>query len=65
MNIETRKIAEGPRAYRVRTACHELGIGKSTLYKLASEGKVRLVRIAGRTLVPATEVDRLASEGCK
>jgi len=33
------------------------------LYKLAARGKVRLVHIGGRTVVPETEIDRLASEG--
>ena len=33
------------------------------LYKLASRGKVKLVHIAGRTVVPETEIDRLTTEG--
>jgi hypothetical protein len=33
------------------------------LYKLAAQGKVRLVHIGGRTLVPEKELDRLATEG--
>jgi hypothetical protein len=33
------------------------------LYKLAGQGKVKLVRIAGRTVVPETEIDRLTTEG--
>lgn len=48
-------------ARRVPEACRAIGIGKSTLYKLASEGKVRLVRIAGRTVVPESEIARLAA----
>jgi excisionase family DNA binding protein len=54
---------DGLKARRVRDACRALGISKSTLYKLASQGRVRLVRIAGRTVVPETEMNRLASEG--
>jgi excisionase family DNA binding protein len=50
-----------PKARRVPDACAALGIGKSTLYKLASEGKLHLVRIAGRTVVPESEIDRLAA----
>lgn len=53
----------GPRAYRVNDACNALGISRSLLYKLAKANKIRLVRVAGRTLVPATEIDRVASEG--
>lgn len=54
-----------PRAYRISDACRTLGIGRSTVYKLASQGRLRLARIAGRTVVPASEIDRLASEGSK
>ena len=50
-----------PKARRIKDACTALGVGKSTLYKLASEGKLRMVRIAGRTLVPESEIDRLAA----
>jgi excisionase family DNA binding protein len=52
-----------PLARRVPDACMALGIGRSTIYKLASEGKIKLVRIAGRTVVPESEIARLASEG--
>jgi hypothetical protein len=51
------------KARRVRDACRAIGISKSTLYKLASQGMVRLVHIGGRTVVPETEINRLASEG--
>ncbi len=56
-------FADTPRAYRVPDACRALGVCRSTLYKLASAGKLRLVRIGGRTVVPLAEVDRLANEG--
>jgi excisionase family DNA binding protein len=52
-----------PRAYRVKDACTILGISKSSLYRLAKNGKIKLVRIGGRTLLPDFEVDRLTSEG--
>ena len=52
-----------PKARRIKDACAALGIGPSTLYKLARQGKIRLIRIVGRTLVPESEIDRLASEG--
>jgi predicted DNA-binding transcriptional regulator AlpA len=55
--------ASAPKARRVPDACRALGISRATLYKLASQSKVRLVRIAGRTVVPEAEIDRLASEG--
>jgi excisionase family DNA binding protein len=52
-----------PKARRVLDACSALGISRATLYKLAAQGKIRLVKIAGRTVVPETEIDRLASGG--
>jgi len=56
---------ETRRAYRVQDACRALGVGRSTLYKLAGNGKLRLVRIGGRTVVPGDEVNRLATEGTR
>lgn len=52
-----------PKARRVADACAALGISRATLYKLSVQGKVKLVKIAGRTVVPETELDRLVSEG--
>lgn len=52
-----------PKARRIPEACEALGIGRSTIYKLAKQNKLKLVRIAGRTVVPETEIERLASEG--
>ena len=46
-------------AYRVNDACHIAGIGRTSLYKLATEGKLRLVKVAGRTLVDAASLRAL------
>ena len=54
---------DAPKARRVPDACRAIGISRSMLYKLAGQGKVKLVRIAGRTIVPETEIDRLTTEG--
>jgi Helix-turn-helix domain len=59
----TRRSEYAPKARRVADACLALGISRATLYKLSLQGKVKLVKIAGRTVVPETEIDRLASEG--
>jgi excisionase family DNA binding protein len=53
----------GRKARRVNDACRAIGIGRSTLYKLAGNGKIKLVHVLGRTLVPESEIERLASEG--
>ena len=38
-------------AYRVPDACRTAGIGRTKLYELAAQGRLRLIRIDGRTLV--------------
>ncbi|WP_424362966.1 helix-turn-helix transcriptional regulator [Methylocystis parvus] len=50
-------------AWRVNDACGALGISRSHFYDLAAAGKIRLVKIGGRTVVHDAEVQRLASEG--
>ena len=51
------------KARRINDAADALGICKSTIYKLERQKKLRLVRILGRTLVPESEIERLASKG--
>lgn len=66
-NVTGRKSAADPRdvpkARRVSEACSVLGISRSTMYRLAAQGRIRFIRIGSRTLVPETELNRLASEG--
>jgi excisionase family DNA binding protein len=61
--IEAGASGRGRKARRIPDACEALGICRSTLYKLAGQNKLKLVRIAGRTVVPETEIERLGSEG--
>jgi excisionase family DNA binding protein len=46
-------------AYRIPDACIALGIGRTSLYKLVEQKELRLIRIAGRALVPRSEIERL------
>jgi excisionase family DNA binding protein len=46
-------------AYPVREACQKLGIGRTSLYEMKRKGEIILIRIAGRTLVPHSEIERL------
>ena len=48
-------------AYPVNEACHALGIKRTSLYELAKSGELKLIKIAGRTLVPRSEIERLTS----
>ena len=46
-------------AYRVPDACTALGISRTSLYELVKRGELTLIKIAGRTLVPRSELERL------
>ncbi len=48
--------------YRVNDACRALGIGRTLIYSLIADGQIRAIKIAGRTLIPKSEIDRLVSE---
>ena len=50
-----------PQAYRVADACYVLGIGRTSLYELVNAGQLKLIKLAGRTLVPRSEIKRLTS----
>jgi excisionase family DNA binding protein len=53
--------AAGKLAYRIDEACHVLGIGRTSLYELVKTGELKLIKIAGRTLVPRSELERLTN----
>ena len=57
--------AEAPLAFRVKPFCQRVGISPASFYKYVGLGKIRVVKIGGRTLVPAAEVDRLLSGSAK
>jgi excisionase family DNA binding protein len=62
-HVAIRPAPNRRRARRVNDACDALQISRSHLYALAAAGKIKLIRIGGRTLVPEAEIDRLAEEG--
>ncbi len=51
--------AVGRLSYRINDACTASGLGRTTLYKLAGEGRLRLIKIGGRTLVEASSLRSL------
>ena len=48
-------------AWPINEGAHRMGVGRVTVYKLAAEGKLRLIKIAGRTLIPDSEIVRLTT----
>jgi predicted DNA-binding transcriptional regulator AlpA len=52
-----------PLALRVKDFCQRIGISPSTFWKFVSIGKIRPIKIGGRTLIPAHEAERIAREG--
>lgn len=55
---ETSKLA-----YTIAEACHAVGIGRSKLYELISQGRVETRKIGSRTIIPAESLRALASNG--
>lgn len=65
---KTHKEVEAPKdrqAWRVREFCEAHRIGHSTFWKYVGLGKIKIIRIGGRVLVPHAEALRIASEGLK
>jgi excisionase family DNA binding protein len=63
MNITTATLPAQPRAHSFREGQRILGISRSTFYRLEAAEKIKLLRIGRRTLIPASEIERLVNEG--
>jgi excisionase family DNA binding protein len=46
-------------AYTVKEASAALGISKTTLYRMMSEGELATLRVAGRRLIEAAAIERV------
>ncbi len=46
-------------SYTVPELSEALGIGHTSIFNLIREGKLRKVKVAGRTLIPADDAKRL------
>lgn len=51
-----------PLMYQIPEACRQLGIGRTLLYELITTGKLTVVKLGARTLVPADELAKLAAQ---
>lgn len=49
-------------AFTVNESCNALGIGRTKFYQLASQGKIDLRKLGGRTVATADSLRRLVEE---
>lgn len=56
------RIDPSNRLLTIPEALKALRIGKSHFFNLAAQGRIRTLRLGGRTLVPEREIDRLIRE---
>ena len=63
--LETLKkeVVADRKAWRVREFCEAYRISNSTFWKYVSLGKIHIIRIGGRVLVPNEEALRIIAEG--
>ena len=45
--------------YSIREACQASSLGRTTIYKAISTGRLRAVRVGGRTIIPAEALHAL------
>ncbi len=46
-------------AYSIKEACRTSSLGRSTLYAHIAAGRLRVVRVGGRTIIPAESLQAL------
>ena len=59
--VQTSK--DSRRAYGIREFAEMFGISIDAAKRLAKSGVLRTIRLGGRRLVPATEIERIEREG--
>jgi excisionase family DNA binding protein len=57
-NHDTPKIG-----YSIREACQASSLGRTTLYSHIAAGRLRAVRVGGRTIIPAEALHALIEGG--
>ena len=50
-------------SYSVREACQVSSLGKTTIYAHIAAGRLRAIRVGGRTLIPADSLRALCGSG--
>jgi len=52
-----------PLAYRIEDAASALGVGRTLIYKMISEGLLTRVKIGKRSLIAVSELDAFLARG--
>jgi len=47
---------------RVEEAAHIIGCGRTTVFQLIRQGRLRVVKLGTRTVIPRSEITRLLAE---
>jgi excisionase family DNA binding protein len=50
-----------PLAYSIKDACSASSLGRTTLYSYIAAGRLKAIRVGGRTLIPAESLHTLLS----
>lgn len=61
MNTPTNNDQLQREGLRVEEAAHILGCGRTTIFHLIREKRLRVVKLGTRTIVPRSEINRLLS----
>ena len=56
-------LPDGRRALRINDFCKAYGVSRSTVYKLATEGRLPLCKIGGRSLIRIEDAEALLTGG--
>jgi excisionase family DNA binding protein len=48
-----------PLAHQIPEACARVGIGRTMMYQLINEGKIKPIKVGRRTLIPESELQKL------
>lgn len=49
-------------AYTVKEAVEATGLGRTTLYQMIGEGRLKVVKIGTRTLIPRSSLEAIFSD---
>ena len=65
MQSQTNTQADERRAYRVNEVIACYRIGRTLIYRLIGQGKLRTVKIGGRRLIPKDAIEALLNGGAQ